>query len=206
MKLPALALSALGLLAAGCGTSLLPPPEPDHTQFFVLSGPPPAPSQGSPESGAARVGINLPFDIPDYLSGRTIVVRTSANQLALNDYERWGESLQDGILRVVENQLSSDPAVGGVVAAPFPLSAQPRYVISIRILRCEGDTGSAGGGADFAASYRIQTTDLTPKLVASGTYVAPPAAWDGRDFGRLAALLSTDVEDFAQALAAGLPH
>ena len=202
MKKLVLALPLLGLLA-GCGTSLLPPPEPDRTQYFVLSGPPPVPSSGA-ETGRLRVGINLPIEMPDYLSGRAMVVRTGENQLVLSDFNRWAESLQDGILRLMEDGVKQDPAVARVVSAPFPLSAEPDYSVSIHLLRCEGD--AAAGSVVFAASYRIMTTNPAPKLVAQGTFVAPPAAWDGKDYASMAALLSRDVLAFAQAIAHALPN
>jgi hypothetical protein len=42
-------------------------------------------------------------------------------------------------------------------------------------------------------------------MVSRKVFVAPDAAWDGHDFGRLASLLSADVAAIGREVLAGIP-
>lgn len=200
---PRLILAALPLLAAGCASSLLPPPVATRTEYFVLTGPV-EPEGAAPPEAHVRIGLR-DVRVPEYLDGRDIVVRSGGNELLLNDYERWAEALRAGIERVLGEQLLLEPAVRDVVNAPFPMDAAPDYIVSVRVLRCEGDTGPHGGTARFSAAYQIFTPGLNPASVTRRTFEAPDAPWNGRDFAQLARLLSDDVAALGRDIAAALP-
>ncbi|MGH7995169.1 MAG: PqiC family protein [Opitutaceae bacterium] len=195
-------LLCLGL--AACDATLLPAPQPDRTRFFVLSGAGAAAAEAMPRAAGVRVGLRA-VEVPDYLRDRPIAVRRGANELLLNDYDRWAEPLDAGIQRVIVQQLLAEPNVSDVVTAPFPINSPPDYVVSVRILRCEGDTGAGAGSARLSAEYQISTPGPDSKLVAQRFFVAPAAPWGGQNYGRLARLLSADVAALARAIASDVP-
>jgi uncharacterized protein len=192
-----LPLLALCLSLTGCG-GLIPPAQTDPTRYFVLTGPPLAPAA---VGGQLRVGVRT-VELASYLKSPDMIVRQGTNELALQDYARWGEPLDAGIGRLLLERLRASAGVGRVYAQPFPLDADRDCDVSVTVLRCEGGTGP--GSARFEA-----TIDLTKasdgRLLARRTFVAPNAAWDGRDFARLAALLSADVDALGQEIVAALP-
>ncbi len=185
------------LLLAGC--DVIPAPQADPTRYYVLSDSGPAPAEASVGPGL-RLGLRS-VELAGYLKSPDLIVRRGPNELAPQDYARWAEPLDSGIARLVRDQLRADPAVSRVYQQPFPLDADRDYDVSVAVARCEGGAGSA----HFAATVEISTAGDNPHLVARRTFLAPDAAWDGRDFGRLAGLLSADVQALGKDIVAALP-
>jgi uncharacterized lipoprotein YmbA len=183
------------LFLAGC--NVIPPPQADATRTYVLAAPA-APAAGATAPGALRIGLRS-VDLAGYLRTDDLVVRRGPNELSLNDYARWGEPLDAGIARVLRARLLADPSVASV-EGPRPEPTDPRdYDVSVEILHCEGGPDAAS----FAARIEIATPD--GRVVARRVYVAPAEAWDGRDYARLAALLSGDVAGLGGVIASALP-
>lgn len=192
-------LLPLLLLLALPGCNVIPPPQTDQTHYFVITASTP-PSAGATAPGALRLRLK-PVELAGYLRTPDIVVRRGPNQLDLHEFERWAEPLDAGILRALQSRLLADPGVASVTAAPFVVGAQPDYNVSVEILHCEGD----GSSAQFAARVEISSAS-DGLVVARRVYVAPASAWNGRDFGKLAALLSDDVSALGGTILAALPH
>jgi uncharacterized lipoprotein YmbA len=198
--LPAWALMAVTL--AGC--QLLPPASADATRFFVLTGPSASGTAVTQPAGRLQIGLK-PVEMPAYLRAtKSMVVRDGANEIRYQDYSRWAEPLEAGVIRILKEQLLVSPGVGGVDAHPMRGDVARDYDVSVRIIRCEGATG-ADDVARFSASYEIAAADGSGKIVASRTFAAPEAAWDGKDFGTLATLLSEGVSGLGAQIAADLP-
>jgi uncharacterized lipoprotein YmbA len=195
-----LPLLALGLLLAGCG-GLFPPPQADPTRYFVLTGPPPGPAAAG---GRLRLGLRT-VELAAYLKSPDMIVREGTNELALQDYARWGEPLEAGIARLLRERLLDAGGVGRVDLQPFPLDSARDYDVSISVLRCEGGSGpGTRRSARFLATFEI-TKPGDGSLVARRTFAAPDAAWNGTDFAELAALLSADVGTLGQEIVEALP-
>lgn len=200
MKTLRLSSAVLGLgllLLAGC--DIIPAPQADPTRYYVLSDAGPAPSEAAVTSGL-RIGLRS-VELAGYLKSPDLIVRRGPNELSLQDYARWAEPLDAGIGRLVRDQLRTDPSVARVYLQPFPLDADRDFDVSISVARCEGGAGAA----HFAATVEISTAGDSPHLVARRTFAAPDAAWDGRDFGQLAGLLSADVQALGKDIIAALP-
>jgi uncharacterized lipoprotein YmbA len=204
MKLSPLGLGLLTftLGLAGCG-GLIPAPQADPTHYYILTGPAPAASD-APAAGRLRLGLRS-VELAAYLKSPDIIVRQGTNELLLQDYARWGESLDAGIGRLLRERLRAAPAVARVYPQPFPLDADRDYDVAVTILRCEGGLADGRRAAQFAATIEIATVGPDARVVARRTFVAPAAAWDGRDFAQLAALLSADVDALGREVVAALP-
>ena len=192
------------LFAAGC--NLIPAPTPDSTRYYVLAGPALGAAGVPPVTGALRLGLRN-VEVASYLKKGSLVVRTGENEVRFPDEARWGDPLEREILSSLRGQLLAAPAVGRVFVQPFPFDEPRDYDVSVRVIRCEGVDPAGGGKAavSFAAMLEITTSGAAGEVVARKRFVAPEAAWDGKDFGRLAAELSNAVAALSQEVVAALP-
>ncbi|MEA5113692.1 MAG: PqiC family protein [Geobacteraceae bacterium] len=89
-----------------------------------------------------RVG---PVSIPSYLDRRQIVTRNGRNGIEIAEFDRWGGSLDEEIIRLLVNDLSAHLAVKGISVAPWrsvTLADAPTvYRIPFSIDRFDGVPG-----------------------------------------------------------------
>ena len=124
----------LGLFAFGGGGCITGgSQEPD---YFVLEA---IPGESSPESNFSDSDSFhiAQVEVPAYLDDTRIVERTSGNQLSYAEFNRWSESLDFGIARVVANNLASSLGVLNYSNYPNRTRADNRYEISITVQRFE---------------------------------------------------------------------
>lgn len=91
---PALVIAFAILALAGCGQR----PDP---QLYVMSSSPQAESVKEPVVAVLRVRL------PDYLDRREIVSRSGANEIEINEDDRWAEPLDESVPRVLAESLST---------------------------------------------------------------------------------------------------
>jgi uncharacterized lipoprotein YmbA len=196
------AVALLLTLLAAC--NVVAPAGDDPTRYFVLSDPVSSAVQ-APASVAVRIGLGE-IKLESYLKKREMVVRTGANEVEFRDFRRWAEPLDVAVSRIVRLRLLEAPEVGQVYTSPFPAEQQRDYDVAIDVRRCEGAAAAPGTyTASFSAMVEISTTADNPRVVSRKLFTAPDAAWDGRDFDRLASLLSADASALAQDILAGIP-
>ncbi len=192
----------LCLAGALAGCNVVPPAQDDPTRYFVLSG---VPAPAAPVQGNLRVGVRT-VRLAGYLNRREMVVRVGPNEVEFRDYRRWAEPLDAGITRVVRSALLASGQVSQAWDEPFPAEQERDYDMVIEVTRCEG--AAAGSGrfeAHLSALAEIWTAGPNPRSVARRVFTAPAEAWDGRDYDRLAALLSGEAAALGRDLLAALP-
>ena len=140
-----LAAAALAVALAGC--SFLQPAV-DPSRFFVLNAAAPPAESGS----QLAVGVG-PLNLPSYLAVTEIQVRASATELVRSPVDRWAEPLQDGILRVLAQDLSAVIGTRDVVLFPWYAEQQPDVQVAVSIRRFEIDPE---GGALLEARYEVK--------------------------------------------------
>lgn len=193
--------SVLCLLAA-CSLPL-PQAQSDLTRYYLLTS-----TDIRPETDAAAVlrrwvlGVRA-VDVPAYLSGKSFAVRSHANEIKFLDFVRWGEPLDQGIARVLAENLRSLRNVARISTQPFRADEQRDFEIMVNVTACEG---TADGDVRFAATWRILAPGESAGTVAGGNYAAAGLRWDGRDHGQLAAKLSEALAGLSRDIAAALPH
>jgi len=204
--LPFARCAAVGLLAALAGCNVIPPPQEDATRYYILSESAGAGArQAPPAPGGLRIGLR-PVVIESYLDHRTMVVRTGANEIRFEDYRRWAEPLGSGVARVLRSALLASPDVAQVFVEPFLIDQDRDFDVTIRVVRCEGTATPDGRHvASLEATIEIAAQGAAAHAVYRKVFVAPDEAWDGSDFGRLAALLTKDVDALGRAVLAGIP-
>lgn len=137
---------ALGLAAAlalaACGTA---PKE----RFYMLEGPGAAPPAAAASSMSVFVG---PVVVPEAVDRTPMVIRTSPNQVDVEDFERWAEPLKSAIPRVIAENLMRElgtPRVGATRAASL---APADWRVAIEIQRFDS---SLADGATIDALWTI---------------------------------------------------
>jgi uncharacterized lipoprotein YmbA len=124
-------LCSLAALAAGCGSS---PP----SRFYTLSGT--AASAAVPSDLSVAVG---PVTIPGVVDRPQMVVSTGANQVELDEFNRWAAPLQNNISRVVAVNLGALLGVSRVTLFPQMLSGDADFRVAIEVQRFESSPGEA---------------------------------------------------------------
>ena len=192
----------LGLSAAGC--SVLQP-HADPTRFYMLTTRPQAP-ESADRGKRKRWKIGLrPIEVPAYLRSKAMVVRTQVNEVTFADFDCWAEPLDQGIARAIKDALSSAGNVESVTLNSFG-SDTLDYQLAIRILACEGVRAADGSSAiRFSMTWEVRSVAANSAVTKRGVFTAPPAAWDGKDYGQFAERISDAITSAGKALARALP-
>lgn len=131
ITLPAILLAA-GLLT-GCGSA---PVE----RFYTLNAPPPVQGQTAQAPYSVMLG---PVGLPEMVDRPQLVVRTSANRVAVLEHQRWAESLKTAIPRVLAANLGAQ--LGGVtVSVPGDAAGrQAKYRVTVQIAQLDAEVDRA---------------------------------------------------------------
>jgi len=192
----------LALFVGGC--SLLRPAK-STTRYYILTSTksPPSVTGATPTPAGYQVRI-LPVELAEYLKTGDIVVREPTNQVILALYHRWVEPLDDGIRRVLAEDLRSSPAIETVLTDQAARSSSATYTLSIHVLACEGALDGDQGHARFVAEWQISDPEAARGVLDRGVFRAEPTVWNGRDYDDLARQLSRAVENLSEVLVAAL--
>jgi uncharacterized lipoprotein YmbA len=129
------AAAALLLLLGACASS---PP----SSFYTLSPLPASDGAGADlRAGGLALGIG-PVTFPQFLDRPQIVARDSANRLSLNEFHRWGGTVQDDFLRVWGENLGYLLGTSRVLAAPSEVRIPLDFRIAAEVLAFEGTPGN----------------------------------------------------------------
>src|SRR5215469_13912725 len=96
---------AFGVCILPCGCSL-PEAKSDTARYYVM----PAAEGVTPKASSLHLGL-FPVQLPDYLKQRSMAVREGTSEIYYRDNERWAESLDAGIARVLRERLSATAQV-----------------------------------------------------------------------------------------------
>ena len=189
-------LLALGIgLLSAAGCSLLPEPKPDPTRFYVLATSTPG---ILPPAGAPVVQLR-PVELAGYLRTPPLVVRRGEHEIEFREYARWGEPLEQGLGRVLREELQGrGAAVMAGAGREYPGSD---YTLAVRVLACEG---TAAGAVEFRAVWELTKTGDKAVATAGGEFRAADLRWEGKTEAVLVARLSEAVAGLAAEIAGKL--
>jgi uncharacterized lipoprotein YmbA len=181
------ALCIFAGLAAGCASTPV-------TRFYTLS------AAAAPTTTSSNLSVAVgPVSVPAVVDRPQIVVTTGPNQVRLEEFNRWASPLQNGIGRVVAENLVAMLGTPRVTLSPQTLSAD--YRAAIEVQRFESAPGEAAMlDAVWTVSRtkdgKSQTGRTTVREVASDKgYDALAAA-----HSRALASLSREIADAVRAL------
>ncbi|MGR9088195.1 MAG: PqiC family protein [Gammaproteobacteria bacterium] len=185
-----LSLSCLCLALTGCIGGSSPP-----SQFYLLE----PINEGPGMSGvSARPLVALgPVRIPRYLDRPQIVTATAQNAYQLSEVNRWAESLDDNVSRVLAQNL---PLLVPVEVVPIKASnraTQARFRVSVTILEFHVNPASQ---AVLTAQWQI-ARGLDPILSRQASYRSPAST---NDYPVMVAALNDCVNRMSRDLAKSL--
>jgi uncharacterized lipoprotein YmbA len=175
----------LAPLAAGCASS--------PARFYTLS----ATAASSAASSKLSVAVG-PVSVPAALDRPQIVVSTSANQVTLDDFNRWASPLQDNLAHVVAENLVALLGTPRVTVFPQTLNTDADYRVQIEIRNFESAPGKS---ASLDAVWTVRRTK-DGKTETGSTSVREKV--DDSSYDALAAAHSRGVTRLSQDIADGV--
>jgi uncharacterized lipoprotein YmbA len=117
------AAAALGVLVAACSS--------DPAHFYMLS------ATATPATATSTLTVAVgPVLVPAAVDRPQIVVSTGANQVSIDDFNRWAAPLQDNLVRVVAENLATILGTPRVTLYPT-LATNVDYRVQIDIRNFE---------------------------------------------------------------------
>ena len=169
-QLVRLAVLAAATALAGCGSS-------PKANFYTLSaGAAPAQSRAK---AAYSVTIGA-ITVPDSLDRPQIVTRSGANQVVINEFERWAGPLKGEIARVISDNLTQQLSDASVFAYPQGTTLIADYRVIVDLQRFDSALGEA---ATVEVLWQVRPAKGEPK---NGRAVAREAV-TGKDYDALVA-------------------
>ena len=181
---PLLSALVIALALTGCSLPAQLKSSPS-VRYYVLSSPLP---EGSTSENAG-IGV-LPVTLPGYLTRQQIVLREADGvNITINEFDRWGESLSQGISRVLCDSL----AVRGIPALPLRTGAKVDTKLMLDVRRLDGPLE---GNVTLDVVWRLQRDG---SVLMSGHVVKSRPA--GESIESMVEAQSLLVQDLAAAIA-----
>ena len=183
------AVCALTAFAVGCGTT---PP----SRFYTLS------ATTAPAATSSNLSVAVgPVSVPAVVDRPQIVVSTSANQVGIDEFNRWASPLQNNISRVVADNLVALLGTPRVTLVPQTLSADADYRAAIEVQSFESAPGQAAT-LDAVWSVRRMKDGKTETGRTTAREVVQEKGYDvlAAAHSRAVARLSQDIADAVRAL------
>jgi uncharacterized lipoprotein YmbA len=191
---------AASICLAGCAVS-------DATQYYTLG----QAAAGSVESGAkasvsrssaagtgsVTIGVG-PVTVPSYLERSQIVTRTSADQVELSMFHRWAEPLEDGMARVLAEEIGARVPSERIVMFPWRGAAARaiQYQVVVAVVRFDG---RPGGDITLDTRWRILGSNGDELAFRRSTVIEAAA---GPGYERMVAAMARALVALAQEIAA----
>lgn len=188
----ALAVAVAVLVTAGCATS---PP----SSFYTLTPMRAMSDSGGSPSTTLGVGIG-PVNFPQFLDRPQIVTRDAGNRLAIDEFHRWGGTIQDDFLRVWIENMSALLGTTSVFAFPNEVRYPLDFRVTADVLAFEG---TYDGYAVLRARWIVLEHRTDQVLRVEETHYRRPLA-EPKDEGALIAAMSETLGDFSRDVAVTL--
>jgi len=191
--LPAFAIAcALAVLVAGCSS----PP----SRFYMLS------ATAAPGSVQSKITVAVgPVSVPSTIDRPQIVVSTGANQVSIDDFNRWAAPVQDDLVRVIAENLVAILGTPRVTLYPT-LAADVDFRVQVEVRNFES---APGRQASLDAVWTVRRT-RDGKSETGRTSVREAITESGYDalaaaHSRGVARLSQDIADAVRTLDRAAP-
>ena len=186
------------LLMAFNSCSLLKPVKDEEHDYLLTAQP-----QREPVARVkpARIVRVLPVEVPAYLQTSDLVIRTGTNEVVFAKSHQWAEPLDEGIRRVLVQNLRGFRGIEEVLTDEPPPAHRKPYIISIHILTCEANDTNGQGLVLFSAAWELSQGGAEETTVARGVFHAPPSPWRPGDYAGMVSQMSSAIADLSGILA-----
>jgi len=180
-------LAALGL-AAACATT-------PATRFYVLE----AAAEPRDAPGAdVTVGVG-PVAVPSYLDRPQIVTRAGDHELRVADLHQWGETLEEGVTRVLASNLAARLGTERVDVYPWERSRRIDVQMTLDVVRFER---TPAGDVLLDAHWRLLRPRGGEVLLSRRSAHRATAA--GTDYARTVAAMSEALRSLSREIATAI--
>jgi len=197
-----LVVIVLAVVLAGClGTPTRP------SSFYVLD-----PDPGQPVAGrtAATEPLSLglgPVTLPEIYERPQIVTRSTANQINLAEFDRWGGDLNKDLTRVLAQNLMGRLNTDNVLLYPWSGRDKPDFQVSLRFFSLDG---APEGAAHLDGIWRLLDGTRGCELKAQRFRIEEPTGAAGYPglvsaISRGLARLSQEIAEQVAATTPGCP-
>ena len=183
-------LVSLCLSLSGC---LNLEPQADPSRFYRLSASYAA--KVSQDEDGLSIGLKR-VDVPNYLKNRKIAVHLNSEEIRYSEIHRWAEDIEKAISQTLATNLTAKDSIQQVAIVPWQDTSAHDIEIKVKILRFDG---TDNGNVILRALWEIQNPSTGNNLVTGDTSVNR-SGWNGRDYGRLASLMSDTLASLASDL------
>jgi uncharacterized lipoprotein YmbA len=158
----------------------------DPTQYYTLdqtaagrAEPRARPSTpGSSTAGTKDAGVGIgPVIMPGYLDRIQIVTRSGTDQVEISVFHRWAEPLEDGIARILAEEIGARVPTDRIVMFPWRgvVARELQYQVVVAVMRFDGPPG---GNITLDTRWRILDSD-SKELAFRRSTVLEPAGGPG---------------------------
>jgi uncharacterized protein len=179
------------LFLGGCASSKSP-------NYFILDSlrsEAPGVTKAAAENDLT-VGVG-PVKIPEYLDRPQMATRSAPNSLQFAEFDKWAESLEKSLTRVLAENLSLLLSTDRVVVFPWAGSIHVLYQVSVDVTQFEY---TADGKAIFVAGWSVFGNDGQKLLAVKRSRIMVPVQSTG--FEAIASAQSRAVADLSREIAA----
>jgi uncharacterized protein len=146
----------------------------------------------------AVIGIG-PVKLAEYLDESLIVTRTSDNELAKAQFNRWVGSFKDNFINVLADDLGFLLSTERIYLYPWRLSVPIDYQVVVDVVRCDGRLGDA---AWLEARWSIFKGSEKKLVKTHRSSIREPVL--GADYAALVAAQSRGVAALSQEIATAI--
>lgn len=144
------------------------------------------------------VGVG-PVKLPEYLNRPQIVTRQEQNLLNINEFHRWGDSLEIQITKTLIENLSTLLNTPNIGSYPWKRPFTPQYQIYINFNRFDGNRADS---VKLDAVWRIVDKNSDKLLLTRRSYLIEPNR--GKGYKPYVAAMNRALKKFSQEIAAGI--
>ena len=190
------ALVGLALFLCGCSGFLKP--QPDKTEFFILTPRVWAP-EASPYKCARSIAVQR-VDFSEYLDNSEIATRPARERIQYAPFMRWAEPLASGLSRTLVVNLGM--ALGNQMVVLYPNRLPgflPEAVLYTNVIRFDGTLGE---NCVLVVCWRLTAGDGKTLLYDDNTVLKKPSGETYESYVRALSALWSDFADIvAQKIA-----
>lgn len=127
----------------------------------------------SMQDPASEIYIGVgPVKIPEFLDRPEVVTRQGKNSLFVNDFHRWGDSLESQTTYVLTENLSALLNTYTVITYPWEKPFTPEYQLHVDFRRFDGELG---GSLTLEAMWWLVKIDDDKRIITRRTSITMPA-------------------------------
>jgi uncharacterized lipoprotein YmbA len=191
-------LAGLLVLAGGCAVTGEGTTQP--TSFYVLRTIDSTAEENARPAGTEGFSVGVgPVQLAAYLKRPHIVTIGTGNEVRLSDFDRWAEPLEDGITRVLSENLSLLLGTNRVVSHSPRSLMDPKVTVAVKVVRLDGSLGG-----DVLLSARWSLIDRKSDKVLLTRRSTYRHTVEGGDYGALVAAKNRALEDLCREIAAAI--